>query len=58
MKNPYDTAKIVKMKKYPRHGDTIYAELHTVDGELLICATLEYIVQSLNQRMTKIGEPE
>lgn len=50
--NPYDTA-VISVKKYARFGDTIYAELRSENGELLISATLDYVVQALNERMTK-----
>lgn len=50
--NPYDTA-VIFVRKYAGFGDTIYAELRSANGELLISATLDYVVQALNERMTK-----
>lgn len=51
--NPYDSA-VINVKKYKGKGNTIYAELRTKDGELLISATLEYIIKALEQRMTHV----
>lgn len=52
--NPYDNA-VITVKKYQRFGDTIYAELLSANGELLISATLDYIVKALEERMTKLS---
>lgn len=54
MTNPYDNA-MITVKKYERFGDTIYAELRSSNGELLISATLEYVVKALEERMTKVS---
>ena len=53
--NPYDNA-VISVKKYKRKGDIIFAELHSAEGELLISATLEYVVKALEERMTKAVE--
>jgi hypothetical protein len=53
--NHYDNA-VITVKKYERYGDTIYAELRNENGELLISATLEYIVEALKEHMTKVEE--
>ena len=53
--NPYDNA-VITVNKRKGKGDTIFAELHSADGELLIAATLEYVVKALEERMSKMTE--
>lgn len=53
--NPYDTSTIT-VKKYATKGDRIYGELRSSGGELLVSASLEYIVKILEERMTKSQE--
>ena len=53
--NPYDNATI-RVRKIKGKGDTIYAELRDCDGNLLISATLDYIVNELELRMTPSGD--
>lgn len=53
--NPYDHATI-HVRKIKGKGDTIYAELRDCDGNLLISATLDYIVNELELRMTPSGD--
>lgn len=53
--NPYDNA-VITVKKFKDKGDRIYAELHSAEGELLISATLEYVVKALEERMSKAVE--
>lgn len=52
--NKYDTAIIKNIKRGTggrRH--IIYAQLVAADGELLIAATLDHIIDALRDRMTK-----
>lgn len=51
--NEYDDAVIKNIRKFKGKGDTIYACLYSEAGELLISATLDYIVEALKERMTK-----
>jgi hypothetical protein len=56
MKNEYDTAIIKNVhrgKKSQNREHFIYADLYSEDGELLISATLDYIVEALLERKTK-----
>lgn len=53
--NPYDNA-VIKVKKFQGKGDRIYADLVSAGGELLISATLKYIVLVLECHMTKVKE--
>ena len=52
--NKYDTAKITNLHRGEgRRRHFIYAQLVAADGELLVAATLDYIVDVLKDRMTK-----
>ena len=51
--NHYDNAVIKDIRKFKGKGDTLYACLYSESGELLISATLDYIVKALNDRTTK-----
>ena len=53
--NPYDNA-VIRVRKIKGQGDTIFAELRDSDGNLLISATLEYVVNELQLRMTPAGD--
>lgn len=62
MENPYDTTVIRNIHRgdpTKGRGNILYAELYSknggLDGELLIAATLDYIVEALKGRMTKKG---
>lgn len=60
MRNEYDTTVIRNIHRgdpTKGRGDILYAELWSrngnLDGDLLIAATLDYIVEKLNARMTR-----
>lgn len=56
MKNEYDTAVIKNVhrgKKSQNREHVVYAELYSEEDELLISATIEYIVEALLERKTK-----
>jgi hypothetical protein len=51
--NKYDTATITNVRRGKgTRSNIIYANLVAADGELLIAATLDYIVEALAERMT------
>lgn len=47
----YKGCTIKNIRKFPGKGGIVYACLYSAEGDLLISATLEYIMQALEERM-------
>lgn len=47
----YKNCVIKNIRKFPGKGDTLYACLYSIEGDLIISATLDYIVQALKERV-------
>lgn len=51
--NEYSNSVIKNIRRFPGKGDTLYACLYSENGDLLISATLDYIIEVLKERMDK-----